>query len=92
MRRDGGAGTPKAGEPWIWGRELQIAEGGLVVHLGLQVIAGCEWEYDYEECQRYLKVAVDTCDCQGVNGKHGGKVENDCLLWWLDPNKYYRDR
>lgn len=58
----------------------------LEVVLSLDVFEGCEWQWDYNECRRYLSVPVDSCNCGGVNGKQGGTVENNCLRWRIDPN------
>ncbi|KAH0427929.1 exo-1, 3-beta-D-glucanase [Colletotrichum camelliae] len=60
--------------------------------LGLEVVMtftpkkGCEWTTDFDQCARYLKVPVDSCDCSGVDSKHGGTVTNNCYYWRLDPN------
>jgi len=35
--------------------------------------------------KKYLSVPTDSCDCSGINDKHGGKVINDCYEWRIDP-------
>jgi hypothetical protein len=62
-------------------------EIGLEVVVWLHIKDKCEWKYTYDECIRYGKVPVDSCDCGGENGKHGGYVRNDCLEMRVDPNK-----
>ncbi|KAI9148439.1 hypothetical protein HJFPF1_12271 [Paramyrothecium foliicola] len=41
---------------------------------------------DYNECMRYMEVNIDSCDCDGENGKHGGWMENNCIRALIDPN------
>ncbi|KAK4101428.1 hypothetical protein N658DRAFT_507012 [Parathielavia hyrcaniae] len=50
------------------------------------VIKGCTMDIEGNDCSRYLHVAVDSCDCGGVDGKHGGVVRNNCFYWRVDPN------
>lgn len=45
----------------------------------------CKWNYNFDECSRYLHVPVDACDCGGVDGKQGGEVKNNCYRWRIDP-------
>ncbi|KAK4102737.1 glycoside hydrolase family 55 protein [Parathielavia hyrcaniae] len=47
---------------------------------------GCTMDIEGDDCSRYLHVAVDSCDCGGVDGKHGGVVRNNCFYWRVDPN------
>jgi hypothetical protein len=47
------------------------------------------WEYNYDECMRYLAVPMDSCNCGGVNNKQGGVVTNKGMKWRLDPNINY---
>ncbi|KAK0746794.1 pectate lyase superfamily protein-domain-containing protein [Schizothecium vesticola] len=51
----------------------------------VEVMDGCEWESNYDECLRYMKVGIDSCDCRGENNKHGGMVWNNCLKFRIDP-------
>jgi hypothetical protein len=76
--------------------ELQgpfMAEGTLPftgseeIHWTFEVKEGCAWTFDFDECLRYLKTPVDSCDCGGENGKQGGYGSNNCLSWMFDPNK-----
>lgn len=95
---DGGSGPSKRDvsntgllgpdNAWVHGQIQEGSQGKPFVKLGIQVNAGCEWEYDNAQCKRYPNVIVNSHDCQGVGGKHGGAVKNNCLLWWLDLNKY----
>ncbi|KAK3897082.1 exo-beta-D-glucanase [Staphylotrichum tortipilum] len=54
------------------------------IHFRFEVKKGCAWTFDLDECLRYLKTPVDSCDCGGEQGGYG---ENDCLRWMFDPNK-----
>lgn len=47
---------------------------------------GCTWDIWPGDCSRYFHVPIDSCDCGGVNGKHGGKVKNKCITARIDPN------
>jgi hypothetical protein len=42
--------------------------------------------FDTAACLKYLSVPTDSCNCNGVDGKQGGIVENDCYIWRIDPN------
>ncbi|KAK3898661.1 hypothetical protein C8A05DRAFT_37745 [Staphylotrichum tortipilum] len=57
------------------------------IHWTFEVKEGCAWTFDFDECLRYLKTSVDSCDCSGENSKRGGYGENNCLSWMFDPNK-----
>ncbi|KAH9219166.1 hypothetical protein DL95DRAFT_405094 [Leptodontidium sp. 2 PMI_412] len=37
------------------------------------------WEYDFDECMKYLSVPRDSCNCGGVDNKQGGVVTNKAL-------------
>ncbi|EQB55726.1 hypothetical protein CGLO_04341 [Colletotrichum gloeosporioides Cg-14] len=57
------------------------------VVLAIEAKSGCEWNVAQTECERYLKVLVDSCNCEGAGSvKRGGTAENNCLKWRLDPN------
>lgn len=88
LKRDVGEPPVEPGKAFVWGQSLKLSVFDPHVEIGIQVNAGCEWEYNFAQCERYLRVAVNSCDCQGENGKHGGTVQNNCLLWWLDPNTF----
>lgn len=60
--------------------------GTVTIHLSLEIKAGCTWVWDLNECLKYLSVPTDSCNCNGVNGKQGGVVTNDCYTWRIDPN------
>lgn len=60
--------------------------GTVTIHISLDVFSGCELEFNYDECRRYLGVPVDSCNCGGVDWKQGGVVENNCYSWRIDPN------
>ena len=67
---------------------LPVSCGGLGVKtlVSLDVKPRCQWRWDYGECRHYLGVPVDSCNCDGVDGKQGGGVSNDCYIWRIDPN------
>jgi hypothetical protein len=44
------------------------------VVINFTIRKGCTWDIDRADCQRYLKVPVDSCNC-------GGIVENNCVVW-----------
>lgn len=60
--------------------------GTVTITLSLQINEGCTWVWDYNECLKYFSVPTDSCNCNGVNGKQGGTVTNDCYTWRIDPN------
>ena len=67
--------------------DLPVRSGvGVRIIISLDVYEDCQWTWNYDECRRYLNVPVDSCDCSGVDGKHGGGVGNDCYYWRIDPN------
>lgn len=39
--------------------------GSEEIHWVFEVKEGCAWTYDLDECPRYLKTPVDSCDCGG---------------------------
>lgn len=47
---------------------------------------GCTLDIEGDDYSRYLHVAVDACDCGGMDGKQGGAVKNNCFYWRIDPN------
>jgi hypothetical protein len=54
--------------------------------LTLTVYEGCVWTADYDECMRYMRVPIDSCDCSAKGNKQGGWVENNCIYAKIDPN------
>lgn len=61
--------------------------GTVEIVLSLEIKPNCQWTWDLGECQRYLAVPTDACNCGGVNGKQGGVVTNNCYEWRIDPNR-----
>ncbi|KAI1371648.1 glycoside hydrolase family 55 protein [Hypoxylon crocopeplum] len=84
-------GDPEVVWPELFAHSMDLAfpdNGGLgfvTIKVRLEVKRDCEWAYDYAECRRYLNVPVDSCNCDGVDWKQGGVVENNCLKWQIDP-------
>jgi hypothetical protein len=66
-----------------------LGEGLIKIVASVEILEGCEWEYSYDECIRYMKVPADSCDCSGETYKHGGMVTNNCSKWRLDPNRAF---
>lgn len=58
---------------------VPIRNGGKYGKLSLQIQKDCEWNWNFDECTRYFRVNVDSCNCEGVNGKQGGRMFNNCL-------------
>ncbi|UZP32215.1 hypothetical protein NXS19_000031 [Fusarium pseudograminearum] len=54
--------------------------------LAFQVNEGCVWTANYDECMRYMKVPIDSCNCSAKGNKQGGWVENNCIMARIDPN------
>lgn len=54
--------------------------------LSFEVYEGCGWEANYDECMRYMRVPIDSCDCSAKGNKQGGWVENNCIKARIDPN------
>lgn len=47
---------------------------------------GCTWNIGSGDCLRYFRMPIDACDCDGVDGKHGGVVRNNCITARIDPD------
>jgi hypothetical protein len=63
--------------------------GKVEIAISLKIKESCEWPYDFDQCRKYLGVPVDSCNCGGINNKQGGRVENNCYDWKIDPNRYF---
>ncbi|KAI8211142.1 hypothetical protein K4K52_011113 [Colletotrichum sp. SAR 10_76] len=61
--------------------------GTVQIVISFEIFDDCDWNYSLDECERYLKVPTDSCNCSGVNGKQGGIVTNNCYKWRIDPNR-----
>jgi len=60
--------------------------GTVTIRISLEILKeSCEFVYDEKTCMKYLSVPTDSCDCGGINDKHGGTVSNNCLEWKIDP-------
>ncbi|KAL2669900.1 hypothetical protein Neosp_015066 [[Neocosmospora] mangrovei] len=55
--------------------------------LSFEVYEGCGWKANYDECMRYMRVPIDSCDCSAKGNKQGGWVENNCIKARIDPNR-----
>lgn len=59
---------------------------GVKILTSLRIKDKCQWTWNQNECERYMKITADSCNCKGENGKQGGMVSNDCYEWRVDPN------
>lgn len=71
---------------------------GVEITISLKVKKGCSFSthaalfgrpdaaFSHTLCEKYLSVPTDSCNCEGVDGKQGGTVENNCYVWRIDPN------
>lgn len=63
--------------------------GYVRIVMSLFVFPNCTWKYNQRECQRYLDVPNDSCNCAGIDKKQGGVLRNNCYEWRIDPNREY---
>lgn len=54
--------------------------------MAFEVFEGCSWKFTYDECMKYFKVPVDSCNCSKMDDKQGGTVRNNCIYARIDPN------
>ncbi|KAF6804556.1 hypothetical protein CSOJ01_10090 [Colletotrichum sojae] len=66
---------------------IQAFSGQEEISFSFEVLDGCAWTFSHDECVRYLKTPVDSCNCGGTNGKQGDYGSNNCLKWKTDPNR-----
>ncbi|KAF6837096.1 exo-beta-D-glucanase [Colletotrichum musicola] len=66
---------------------VKVFSGQEEISFSFEVLDGCAWQFDLDECVRYMKTPVDSCNCGGENGKQGGYGKNNCLKWKTDPNR-----
>ncbi|KAM0543161.1 hypothetical protein ACHAPJ_012459 [Fusarium lateritium] len=57
----------------------------MAIEISFRVSDGCQWEFTWDECRKYLLAPIDSCQCGGKDGKRGGTVENNCYPWDIDP-------
>ncbi|KAK4144852.1 pectate lyase superfamily protein-domain-containing protein [Dichotomopilus funicola] len=75
------SGTKPYDFPWNGGI------GTVEIVISLLIEDKCQWSWNMAECQHYLSVPTDSCNCGGINGKQGGIVSNNCYSWRVDPNR-----
>ena len=63
--------------------------GYVSITVSLEIKPKCSFAYEKNLCVHYLSVPTDSCDCKGVNHKHGGRVTNNCYTWRIDPNRHF---
>jgi len=60
--------------------------GTVTIKISLEILHDtCEYLYSETSCLKYLSIPTDSCDCSGINNKHGGTVSNNCYTWRIDP-------
>ncbi|KAK4203018.1 pectate lyase superfamily protein-domain-containing protein [Triangularia verruculosa] len=66
------------------------ANGGWAINIDAELLVkpGCEFIVNYSQCERYMKGPIDSCNCEGADGKQGGHLENRCYRWRLDPQTF----
>jgi hypothetical protein len=60
--------------------------GTVTITISLQIKPRFSFIFDKTPRMKYLSVPSDSCNCDGINGKQGGVVENNCYKWMADPN------
>lgn len=75
---------------FTFSEETPFAQNGGIGHVSIKISLEvlhdtCKYMYDEANCLKYLSIPTDSCDCSGINNKHGGKVINPCLQWRIDP-------
>ncbi|RDA83937.1 hypothetical protein CP532_3642 [Ophiocordyceps camponoti-leonardi (nom. inval.)] len=86
-----------AGTALSWGKGKKQGFVGLVwvdvfhlfstkIYLTVKLKDSCEYRIREEECRLVLMELLDTCAAKGkFGGKTGGSIENNCLVWTIDP-------
>lgn len=66
------------------------ANGQWQINIDLELVVrpNCQFTVNHALCERYMKVAINSCNCGGVDGKQGGTVENRCLKFRIDPQTF----
>lgn len=57
----------------------------ITIYTSIEIKDGCEWVVDRNECGLELRKIVDRCDTDGEDRKQGGKMQNNCIKWKIDP-------
>lgn len=60
--------------------------GEVSIKISWQIKPKCKFDYSLTEYLKYLSIPTDSCDCGGIDNKHGGIVTNDCYEVRIDPN------
>jgi hypothetical protein len=66
------------------------ANGQWPIHVVTELLVkpGCQFIIDYDKCERYMKGPIDSCNCEGSDGKQGGSIENRCYRFKIDPETF----
>ncbi|KAL2066965.1 hypothetical protein VTL71DRAFT_1389 [Oculimacula yallundae] len=64
--------------------------GGWAIHIQAEftIKEGCRFVINQAQCQRYFSTVIDSCNCEGADGKQGGRMSNNCYTLRLDPNTF----
>ncbi|KAK0103224.1 hypothetical protein ONS95_005259 [Cadophora gregata] len=64
--------------------------GGWAIHIQAEfnIKEGCKFVINEAQCLRYFKTVIDSCNCEGADGKQGGRMSNNCYALRLDPNTF----
>lgn len=76
---------PLLSDIFIEGRFDVHSEYIIYIAASVEIYEGCEWEPSCDECVRYFKMPVDSCNCGSADHKQGGIVYNNCGNWRVDP-------
>jgi len=63
--------------------------GSVKIKMAIDIFDECEFPYTEALCMKYFSVPTDSCDCSGINDKHGGYVKNNCYRFKIDPEWSY---
>lgn len=60
--------------------------GSVTIKISLEILKDtCTFVYDEVTCMKYLSIPTDSCDCGGINDKHGGTISNLFYEFRIDP-------
>lgn len=66
---------------------LFFQNSGGHIDVEFEVARSCNWTYTYDECMRYMKAPIDSCDCSAVSPKNGGALSNNCISLSIKPRR-----
>ena len=71
-------------------RNYELGSPGWPIHISAEffIKEGCRFIVNNGQCQRYFKTVIDSCNCEGENGKQRGVMTNNSDKLRLDPNTF----